>query len=122
MLLRKVIRGVQDAQRLVREREQLIREVRRVLDQQRPQQDQESPAARPKPQRERSHRGHGPDCKHCQLVEAYRLERDSQVRHAESLACGDEDFRPITFKEWLVTSGQERRVADEEWAAEWATA
>lgn len=63
----------------------------------------------PAPKRER----HGPDCRHCQLVEAYRLARDSEVRYGESLACGDEDYRPVTFKEFLIAAGRERRAAED---------
>jgi hypothetical protein len=108
-MLRELIRAVRDGQRLVRQAERLAVEVRRLLD------------AQPVQEQKQKRRGHGPHCRHCQLVEAYRLERDSQVRYGESLACGDEDYRPVTFKAWLTENGREQRtIRDEEWAAEWA--
>jgi hypothetical protein len=110
-MLRELSRAVRDGRRLVRDGEQLLTELRRVL-------AVDQPAAK---QEQRGRRGHGPHCRHCQLVEAYRLERDSQVRYGESLACGDEDYRPVTFKAWLTENGREQRtIRDEEWAAEWA--
>jgi len=110
-MLRQAIRTVRDAQRLVREGEALWRELGRVLAVPAPRQ------AEPQPRR----KGHPPGCRHCSQVEDYRLARDSQLRYAESLACGDEEYRPVTFREWLVQEGRERRViGDEEWAAEWS--
>lgn len=101
--LRQAIRGVRDAQRLVREGEKLLRQCGII---------------EPPQQQATARRVHGA---HAAMVESYRLERDAQVRYAESLACGDEDYRPVTFKEWLRDSGQERRaIRDDEWAAEWA--
>lgn len=108
-MLRQALRIVNDGRRLVRDGERLARDLQRLLGEPQPQQQQQQ-----------GRRRHGPDCRHCQLVEAYRLERDTQVRYAESLACGDEEYRPLTFKAWLVANGQERRLRDEEWAAEWS--
>jgi hypothetical protein len=111
-MLRELTRAVRDGQRLVRQAERLAAEVRRLLD--------VEPQRQAQPAQERR-RGHGPHCRHCQLVEAYRLERDTQVRYGESLACGDEDYRPVTFKAWLTENGREQRtIRDEEWAAEWS--
>ncbi len=107
-MLRQASHAVRDAQRVVLESEALLRRVHRILGQ-------------PQPTVPQPRRAHGPDCRHCQLVEGYRLARDTELRHAESLACGDEDYRPVTFRQWLEQSGQERRtIRDDEWAAEWS--
>lgn len=45
-------------------------------------------------------RPHPRHCRHCSMVELYRLERDTQIQRYE-VACADEDMRPVTFKEWL---------------------
>lgn len=45
-------------------------------------------------------RPHRPGCRHCDMVQLYRLERDHQLRTRE-VACADEDLRLVTFREWL---------------------
>jgi hypothetical protein len=38
---------------------------------------------------------------HMIMVEAYRLQRDTDIR-AREVACGDEDHPVITFREWIT--------------------
>lgn len=45
---------------------------------------------------------HPRHCRHCSMVEDYRLTRDSMIR-AREVACADEDLVPVTFKEWLMS-------------------
>lgn len=60
----------------------------------------------------RRRRPHLWPCRHCVMVEDYRLTRDSQLRLAEGAHRQDEDYpRPITFKEWLRAFEWERDPA-----------
>lgn len=45
-------------------------------------------------------------CRHCDMVDQYRWERDRQVRETE-VAAGDESRLLIVFKRWLQTYGWE---------------
>jgi hypothetical protein len=77
-------------------------------------------------------RPHTWPCRHCEMVTDYHLERDSQLRRAESLDRRDEIDRLIVFKDWLrayewQTEPPEDADADqgENWADdadEWARA
>lgn len=49
----------------------------------------------------RGSRPHVWPCLHCGMVEDYRLTRQSQLDHAEGAFRQDEDYRPVTFKQWL---------------------
>lgn len=40
-------------------------------------------------------------CRHCDMVEAFRLAQDSDIRRIDT-ACRDEDARPVSFREWLT--------------------
>lgn len=42
-------------------------------------------------------------CRHCAMVEDYRLNREAQLQLAEGVFGQDEDFRVNTFKQWLQT-------------------
>jgi len=44
---------------------------------------------------------------HLIMVEAYRLQRDTDVR-AREVACADEDLPVITFKEWIMAYEYEK--------------
>jgi hypothetical protein len=43
---------------------------------------------------------HSGTCRHCDMVEAFYLAQDADIRRIE-VAAADEDARPITFREWL---------------------
>lgn len=65
--------------------------------------------------RRRGHRYRTPSTsRHAEMVEAYRLQRDAQVR-AREVAAADEDAVPVTFREWL--EGYEWAPDQEEEAA-----
>jgi hypothetical protein len=55
-------------------------------------------------------------CRHCDMVEDYRLNREAQLQLAEGVFRQDEDYRLTTFKEWLQAfewdSVRERRGQD----------
>jgi hypothetical protein len=40
-------------------------------------------------------------CRHCDMVDDYRLTREAQLLAAEGVFRQDEDYRATTFKEWL---------------------
>ena len=40
-------------------------------------------------------------CRHCGMVEDYRLLRQAQLEYAEGAHNRDEDYRLVTFKDWL---------------------
>lgn len=40
-------------------------------------------------------------CRHCGMVEDYRLLRQAQLEYAEGPHNRDEDYRLVTFKDWL---------------------
>ena len=42
-------------------------------------------------------------CRHCDMVEDYRLHREAQLQLAEGVFRQDEDYRLATFKDWLRT-------------------
>jgi hypothetical protein len=44
---------------------------------------------------------HSGTCRHCEMVEGWRLAADSDLRRIE-VAGQDEDARPVTFREWLT--------------------
>jgi hypothetical protein len=54
-------------------------------------------------------------CRHCVMVEDYRLTRDAQLRQAEGVYDQDEGYRLTTFKQWLQTFQweQPREPADD---------
>ncbi len=43
---------------------------------------------------------HSGTCRHCEMVEGWRLAADADLRRIE-VAGQDEDARPITFRAWL---------------------
>jgi hypothetical protein len=48
-----------------------------------------------------AHRHRAPStCRHCDMVEGYRLARNAQVQ-AREVAAADEDARPVVFRDWL---------------------
>jgi hypothetical protein len=55
-------------------------------------------------------------CRHCDMVDDYRLNREAQLQAAEGVFRQDEDYRATTFKEWLQAfewdSTQERHERD----------
>lgn len=55
----------------------------------------------------RARRPHRPGCRHCSMVEDYRLTRDAEIRVIETTA-RDENARPVVFKEWLCAFVWER--------------
>src|SRR4051812_44476850 len=40
-------------------------------------------------------------CRHCGMVDDYRLQRQAQLEYAEGEHNRDEDYRLVTFKDWL---------------------
>src|SRR5438309_1608412 len=40
-------------------------------------------------------------CRHCGMVEDYRLLRQAQLEYAEGAHNRDEDYQLVTFKDWL---------------------
>lgn len=46
-------------------------------------------------------RPHVPTCRHCDMVDDYRLTRQAQLQHAEGLHRQDQDYRAVVFKDWL---------------------
>ncbi len=46
-------------------------------------------------------RPHRWSCKHCGMVEDYRLTRQAQLEYTEGPHGRGEDYRLITFKDWL---------------------
>jgi hypothetical protein len=44
---------------------------------------------------------HSGNCRHCEMVESFRLAQDSDIRRLD-VAAADEDARPVTFCEWLA--------------------
>lgn len=48
-----------------------------------------------------ANRGRTPStCRHCDMVEAYHLQRDAELQQIE-VAAQDEDRRPVTFREFI---------------------
>ena len=46
-------------------------------------------------------RPHAWACRHCDMVDDYRLAREADVQAAEGVHRQDEDFHAVTFKQWL---------------------
>lgn len=44
---------------------------------------------------------HPPGCRHCDMVESYRIQRETEIRLYETVEHMDSGKRPVTFKEWL---------------------
>lgn len=63
----------------------------------------------PAPAPPRRRRPHPSCCRHCAMVEWYRLERAHQEQLAENELRQDEDFRPVTFRQWLESFQWEER-------------
>ncbi len=50
---------------------------------------------------ERARRPHTWPCRHCDMVDDYRLNRENEAQLAEGRFRQDEDYRLTTFKRWL---------------------
>lgn len=76
----------------------------------------------------RGSRPHRWPCRHCDMVDDYRLNREAQIQLAEGVFRQDEDYQLDTFKDWLRTFEWPRydpagHRVEQDWPAQdWAAA